>query len=422
MEYLVNMIIIIIFCYYLIIKRDYYSPVFLFMLIWTTIITLYNTRFIALNRIDDSSWLIILVGIVSFLLGYSLMEVYTSRKISKKDVFAEEYINYNYLIILAIITILLLIPLFVSQFQSFLTTFDLNQNKTNLVLQDATGVGVVYQYISRPLQLIMPMLASVIIFKKNPKSKIFVSLCIVILFIEFISGGIKQNAIFFVLYIFLVGKFLGISSIKNKSKLNKKIIILGTLLVCVILYFMSTYTNLIESLYLYVVGCIPLFEQAIKADYFLSGGYVYGFSAFQGLFRVAFKLLNTIGLFPPDKLLLLGDKYRFLLETGRNIGEGHMFNSMGTVFYNFYYDGGIIAVVLGMFLFGFVSAKLYDNVKRNNSTYNLLIYVFLIYFVINVEARFEFYSVIQAMGYIFIIILIKPFINKKIKISTKRNE
>lgn len=60
MEYLVNMIIIIIFCYYLIIKRDYYSPVFLFMLIWTTIITLYNTRFIALNRIDDSSWLIIL--------------------------------------------------------------------------------------------------------------------------------------------------------------------------------------------------------------------------------------------------------------------------------------------------------------------------------------------------------------------------
>lgn len=420
MEYLVGIIVIAIFLFCLLRKNELYSPLTIFMFIWTVIITLYNLKIIELNRINEYSWTIIFVGIISFVIGYFFIEfILSNKKTTNNNTFSSEYINYNFLIILAIITIILLLPLFLQQFSSFITTFDLNLNKTNLVLEEVSGVGVIYQYFARPLQLIVPMIATVMIFKKHKKAKIFFVLCIVILIEEFISGGIKQSFVFWVIYIFLVSKMLGITINNRKYKIDKKLIILCVTLISVIFYFMSTYSNLLESLYLYIVGCIPMFETAITADYFIMDGYTYGFSAFQGIFRVGYKIINTLGFFPNDTLLLLGDNYRFLLETGRDIGGSHMYNSMATVFYSFFYDGGIIAVVVGMFLFGAVASKIYSNVKNNNSSYNLIMYIFLMYFILNVEARFQFYSVVQAMGFFLIIFLVKPLLNKKIKIITK---
>lgn len=415
MGYITNITVLLICFLYFFYRRDLFSPLSIFISIWAVIITLYNLSFIKLNPIGDDSWLILFVGIMSFVVGYLIVENLPQKQKSV-DVFVDEYVNYKYLIALAVFAIVLLLPLFISQMKDFFTTFDLNQNKISLVLGDVDGTGIIYQYVARPLQLILPMLGAVLIFKKNKKAKYFVMLSILILIIEFISGGVKQSIIFFVAYIFLIGGFLGKFNRNKKYKYDKKIIMIALALVAAILYFISTYTNLIDSLYLYIAGCIPMFESAITADYFLYNGYTYGFSAFQGIFRVIFKLLNTIGFYPSEILLSLGDKYRVLLENGRDIGGGNMYNSMGTVFYSFYYDGGIWAVIIGMLLFGAVAAKIYRDVKKQNSTYHLLLYVFLMYFILNAEARFQFYSVVQAMGFIFILLLIKPFINRKTRI------
>ena len=144
-----------------------------------------------------------------------------------------------------------------------------------------------------------------------------------------------------------------------------------------------------------------------------------------GLLRFPCNILKMIGITFPTVILNSANEIAVNWDSFVNIGPKLNYNSYVTLFLYFYKDAGIIGVIMGSLLFGFVCGGAYKNLKQEvakGKTPLRLTYVYVLLgcFIIQSYIRLFFSRTDYAMILYYALIFFKK--NKEQSLETIENE
>lgn len=207
------------------------------------------------------------------------------------------------------------------------------------------------------------------------------------------SGVMMGRMEIFRLVIIYVISILVIKSLSKSSshlgvfklKIKKRYLILVSILLISFTYlrdmnntFIDSITRTIEQFFIYFTGPFIAFDQFVNEFSFsFETGWGRGFL---GGIEVIFNGLS--GLFIKSD----GGSYATYLSRYTNerimIGDDQSFNALYTMYFNFFADGKLIAVLICTFIIGIVIGLIYNYMTIKVSVYSLAVYLYLIHILI----------------------------------------
>lgn len=94
-----------------------------------------------------------------------------------------------------------------------------------------------------------------------------------------------------------------------------------------------------------------------------------------------------------------------------SVADDQRFNSYATAFYEFYIDGGIIGIILGSAIFGWLGGKYYSDYKN---THSLMSCLKLGYFI-SIFLLFSMLQISSIINYLIWPLILCPIIFKRIE-------
>ncbi len=351
---------------------DVFSPGRLFILIWTLSIGLTDLK---LSKFQHQwslfGWISLFIPLASFLLGVFAMYVLNFEKPLKKISSIRESIKnvsinsdllYKNIIILTFAYLIsyLVTYLIVGYITIFTAMPDIARKGWNLF-----GFGLLVQSIPSILYLIVLF---IFLTKAQTKRKFIL---IFLFFIAFITYFLLLQRYYLIFAIFISSVFLYYSSNKLRPR-NVFIVftILGSLFFWIssirlgryatnFLYYLSRmkfnikYSYLTEP-YMYIVMNLENFVNSVSKLKF----FTYGLSTFDFIFALT-------GLKHPVTEYLHLPEYPNLITTSYNTY---------TMFFIYYWDYGLIGLMLIPFILGFTFSVLYYKMRREPNIHTISIY------------------------------------------------
>ena len=159
------------------------------------------------------------------------------------------------------------------------------------------------------------------------------------------------------------------------------------------------------SLYHYFACCIPHLDQWLPRLQ-ASGEYTYGFTSLNGFISPIIILLRGVGLISNTPYLYqLASSYISAVEEVTAIGYGISTNAFVGLSYTFYADGGVLFVLIGNFIFGYICANQYKQIRTRKDTKFVALYLLLIVSICMSFVRFQFCQYFYAMALVMINLL-----------------
>ena len=109
--------------------------------------------------------------------------------------------------------------------------------------------------------------------------------------------------------------------------------------------------------------------------------------SFNGIARIPFTFLNSLGIDFYPNLLEKADIYLFHLEDYITINSNINYNSFSSIFFNFFIDFGIIGMVLASSFLGYLCSKLYMKIYENETSSGLISYGLIITLIVNSTSK-----------------------------------
>ena len=397
------------------IEKRLYNPVTLFCGIWALVILFAALHLYGMKEVSDYAYSIMTLGIVCFSLGsYMALSIRKRFKIGwtrkRQPVNASENYSINYPVVYLVgsIVLIYLVVESVVAFFAYRSGVQMNELRSSMMGYSTTG------YASGMALLRQGPLALIYSFVFLPG---FYSLLLVTS-VDVIIG--QKNRLLIVMSIVAV-VLKNYAEAKKWIKRTVVIIIVGFLVVSNIRFSESEKT-MAQQLYMYFTCTVPLFDYWLAFEK-STGIHTYGAVSLLGLLRFPCNILKMVGITFPTVMLNNANEIAVNWDSFVNIGPKLNYNSYVTLFLYFYKDAGILGVIIGSLLFGFVCGRTYKNLKQEvakGKTPLRLTYVYVLLgcFIIQSYIRFFFSRTDYAMILYYALIFFKK--NKVLSSSDSR--
>lgn len=405
-------------------RKNKMSPIFVFPMFIGVVTFFANFRLWGLPSASSIVYLMILCGVVFFALGGSLV----------KPVVTHSKVKYTYKTKLLFVVVSLLLfwgvyKLLTISLPLLLMGESLNAVRGVYFGQEVEGIShnswddFIEIYLNKPTEYaLIPIVAYEMAKKREDRLLSFklMVMCIVLIILSTLNTGGRFMLVLFMLVI--AGAFI-LRKIDNKKyhifeknkfkSKNKKVWLV--VVVCILgysLYWLSTNRtgeqgsyDFGKTIYMNYCGCIPhMSEKLIKIDY------TYGATFLQGIsrpFMLLYKYLLGEGMFPDFYQRSINISQ--ILQSEVYWGDT-VFNAYVMPFYYFYWDGGIVAVILESFVYGFFCMKIY--VKRKLSVLYDVKYLLILLYLLASTVWFAPYFIYFVLAYFYINIFFKKCPNQ----------
>lgn len=401
-------------------NKNLINPQTLFCGFIGLIVFLAGLQLFDMIKASDYTYCIVIAGIVFYYLGVELIRSINTKYNSKIFVnkTAEFHTKNKFLMILGCMLLLwslyrlvtVVIPLLKRGYPL---------DTIRMIYFGAEFQGISYSRIDNIMEMFVnlpflyaaiPIIAIEVSKKKEERDLSLGTMIIIFAWIVLsciISGG---RLLLYVLACTLVIVFsLNKRTKKNHITIDFKYkigIIFIVAFLIVGMYFLSknrttdTSFNMFYSIYVYFCGCIP--HMSMRLDT-VSIDYTYGFTFFSGFLRpimLLYKYLIGNGNFPDiyQRTIDIGVE----LQTPVNITPYKTFNAFVLPFYYFYYDAGILGVIIESFLYGAFCGNAYFKATKNNSKKHLAKYLLVTIYIMTSMIRFNLSLVYFVFAYFYI--------------------
>ena len=406
-----------------------FNPLSIFLFIWAIVLFFSKLALFGLIAATDKTYIYIIVGIISFVIGYMLTTKEGIKKQKSKKNIIEKIINrivnndkensvlnYTFLKITSIICIMFY-AVFLFKIIDNIDSFDLysvqhylRYNGTEQIFSDITRF--IFSFFIGPISFALPAIAvSDYWFGKKDKWLIILSFIVVVL--KTVATANRTTFMIMILLIIICG-FIKLYKSNNKidkEKIKKTIkyfFVLG-LLVFVFLSF-SRNLSIFKSLYLDLAIPPVMFERWSKAviDQSLFG---FGTASLAGfVFPVLYFTYKIFGLgFLPSHFEAVYNLIELTDSKWIVVGEGIKANAYVSVFWFLYADFRIFGIIIGLLLFGIYCAIKMNKVK--NSQKDIALYCMCMIAVFYTICRMEF----ALTNYVLALLFVKKIAFKKVK-------
>lgn len=355
--------------------RKIYSPIVSFSFFFGVLIFLAKLQLFELYAVSDKAYFYITLGVVFFAIGV----VFANQiKLSPVKLSDKNFSNRYYWIAVVICLIGL-----IANFKVIMIYFTRGLNISEIYNVMAMTVGgesttlsgsysyfeeILQQYIGYPLlYMLVPM--SILMYFKKRESK-FIIVAISLSLLRFLVDFRRTYLVIIIVYTIIIA----LIEIKKKDSYiyrNKWKIAIG-LIVCMMLFIGISSVrkgdgsySLTRNIYTYYVGSIPYFDQRIQIWDINNSQFTYGFTSFRGIIAPLFSILGLVlGINEPSAFIRATEVVESLHNVILYILPGHRFNSYATVFFEFYADGGILGIIIGSLIYGFIAQRLYKRLVK----------------------------------------------------------
>ena len=425
--------------------RRVISPVFLFLLLWFVVLLFSTLRLYNIEPASNEAYLVILLMVMSFTLGYILYEFY-KRKIAKKRLLEcgggkegvdNGQIGFNDLRIKIYLALCVLLIIFniidcilVLKYVSSGTPAWQVRNwslapfgSSNPILDRRSFLEDVFRnVVLSPLSIIIPPITAYIVFRV--KNKKFRLTCLIISLLalvtaSFASGGGRLGFIYYTVCFGLA--FLTLGKTKSiKKSISKKMLVLIVVAISAVVGFTVFRTgvgNVAKQTYTYfavpptlLTKWLPEIEKSPKT---------YGMTSFFGVHSYVFRTADIIGA---EQIVpgLYKDSFEHILDAEKFLDVGYgIANAFVTPAYYFMIDGGYIFVCLASIFFGLVSALIFWLFLEKKNILRFAVYVLVVYGVIVSFIRIQTSIPAYILAFLYIFLMFFRF-SKKDKNEEKR--
>lgn len=400
-------IILIILAILSIIKtKKWINPASVLLILWSLIIKLSRIGLYGLYTTDEKIYYYIFVGLICFFIGFILppsnKRIVLRKKNNPYDSQCEKAsacLNYEVCYIALIICILITI----------LKLKDVGFDFTNITLfgeLDRASYGsklanMLYEFIAYPLYNTF-VCVTVVDFFFGKKDKLLIILSsIMCLGWMLISGG--RIAIIRLLISIIICASLKTSTKRNLAKLfsNIKFVILLVAACAVFVYFTV------------LKGFEPFFniygDFAIQPKMFeywaqqIDGQYAYGTASLFGfIYPVLYVIKNGFGLAQIPLVSSVFENIQNTYNSWITLGTFYRCNAYTSCFWYLYYDGRILGIVIGMFLWGAVCKRIFNNTISTLTIKQISIYILIMIGVVYSFTDMEFWKANYVLAFLFI--------------------
>lgn len=349
-----------------------------------------------LFKISTSTYFLLVLGFASFFWGYlkyrtkgTVVRSISLGIESVSSILRKKWFRFLYAISLGFIAYLASTQWQVILFQGAIGSLKLNVFE--LVFGNSSALYFLYQVIMFPMFHLSCILFAYLVLNKGPRVHILLLLLYILLF-SFVGGkrGYFGVAFEYFAIVFLLTKVAETRSIKELWKSSSKLIVAGVFVFFAAATMTAMYessdissdsvndsgSETVKSLVIYTVGSYRAFDYGLKNDFLSkSNGFHYGRATFGGTIDYYLSGLLARGGMP---IKSVRDYTMDLLQNTRmDIGKDESFNYAFTSFMYFYFDLGIIGIVLFSFLFGYFVRTCIHYYVMDNSLGSLALVCFM---------------------------------------------
>lgn len=408
--------------------KNIINPLLIFGIIWFLILWFNSLHLFNLNKSEDGIYFMILIGIISFLLGYLIVYMFKKRyrlivnykydKL-KSNSYKQYSPRYKLLCILGTICIVYYIKNFITVVNLLLQGNDLSIIRE--MAQDSESILNIRSNIENAIRILfilpwsMALEAIVAVdFWKGKRYKPLLIICIIIIVLRVITDGGRTPIVNFMIY-FIVSYILSMNKEKNikiqnkKSKNKRWYLIIGMIIGVIILYYTTISRagkTVLKTTYYYFAMEPYMFDiwSRIVNNNNLVG---FGLASMNGfVFPVLYLLKNILGIgFPKywssiyDMILLTDSKWQIITETGISA------NAYVSMFWFFYLDGRVLGIVIGALVYGMIACSTYFAAMKYNTSKHICIYALILQGLFFSFIRFPFTNLYYSLEILFVIFI-----------------
>ncbi|MFC5630876.1 MULTISPECIES: O-antigen polymerase [Streptococcus] len=428
---IITAFMLLLFYSFLVLKKDFKSPIFIFTSVWFLILTLYTLKLFGIYSVEFKTEVVLSLGILSFILGYYL---YLPSYFNNNLTTTKSYIiHYGNIRLLAIIILLLGLSFYKQQFMSLLEGRTLDENKILLVLGKVDSGGAIMQYIVRPFEHIFIAISAFCIFHK-PGEKFLIFSGLLFTILRFLSNGSKIIIVYFVMclvfsYLFAISKNIVWNSENFDSfsyvnfnkfvKVNRKYLIFFVIAISIFLIiYMKKNVSFLESLYFYLTGSVVMLDKTVNTTYYLNSGYTYTATSLYTLWHIFYEFLSFFGLDGKNNSVFQ-NALSFIERTSYTtyVSDYKTYNAFVTMFAQFYADFGYFGVIGMSGSFGFFANRVYNRLFNYVTLDYFIIYCIILYYVYYGMVRFQMSSLPWGLSLLYSLFLIRFVFTMRIKIK-----
>lgn len=410
--------ILIINLIYVLHRKDIASPLFWFLIIWTSIISFYELKLFGIYDIQKSTKVALSMGTCMFLVGYYIDRLDFFRIRIKHARVKKNYETDWVLINLITIFVLACASFsYIPQVVLVIKAGALSYVKM-LIVKGEMQQSLFVRIIIRPMIRIIIPISTYCLFR-NRKQLLLIYAGLYLMLLELLGLGSRAILAYYFICILASGLLhLNSFDMDLLFKRYRKIIIIFTSIIVTVFFIIEVG---FKSLYFYLCGCVPMLDYVINGSYYISEGYTYGYLSFNSIGRIVDRIIysntgNHIELF------VKAEKYFHLFETTTKVATVGEYNSFHTMFGDFYADFGFWGIAVMSFLFGAICCLIYKKLIKNSTVNYFIFYCVVIEYIFLSGVRFQLSDITRGYSLVYALLFVlftKRRHNIKVKFKSK---
>ena len=423
MGYIVSFLILIIGIMLQNNKKTWASPDVLFCYLWGIVCLAASFGFYGLYETSLKTWLIILIGVISFCVGAKFTVTFgvkSNRSIDSDDVLIDSFYYFSariFWLLFVIVAILMVIELRTSiqllqQGYSLAMIRDASYGMAEIAGYTAksSSLEVLLGYIRSAIQVIL-IATGIEYFYNDMKhnKKYLVASLFIVLADTFTDGGrwgIVYFAVeFLVCFNLLKGQNKSISSMHVSKRMKRRIIAVVLVMLIIMIWVTKARWggDIWQHFYVYLCGCVPYFDIR-NAELCRDGFISFFYAGLNGLWSLILPTIHNWTGIGFDNFYQTMD---CVMTTQKvvNIADGQTFNAFITCFWFLYADFRWIGLCFGMFIFGIGSNTVYNNTKTTIGTRSVAPYLIITQMIIKSIQIYPLASSMYVFVFVFMVII-----------------
>lgn len=416
-------------------QKTWTAPGVIFCGFWAIISFLASLRLFNINAVGIKTWLVILIGNLSFLLGTKII-IRAGKKRSPSIQGTQlkgdgnrvcYYLPQKVYWILFIIVGIYMAGQLVQTMRLISTGVTLADiRRASFGMSEIAGYNYSKGFFAGFFRTLISAIKTILIvagidsyFRNTQKNIIYIIAAAFLTFCDAFSNGGRWIFLYFIVEFFCCRSILfdqtstPRASIFSGKKFKRAIF--AVIVFVVILFAFSQISidrgiekdNMGKTLYIYFCGCVPFLDVKIKE---IDGAriYSYFFAGQYGFWSYMIPVLKRITgyKFPIFSQIIIKVMNA---QDARYIGGG-VFNAFVTAFYYLYADLRFFGVVIGMFVFGIIAGTLFKKARLDQSSSVLVPYLFISQIIVKSIQSYAFSSADYV--FIFVIMIIISVLSK----------
>ena len=367
------------------IEKKWINPLTIFCVLWDFIVILGGLKLFGMYNYSNRTFIIILIGVLGFFLGYILAKRYRFV-FNKEAIEHRKEATYEYRKLIVIILVIASIVVYAAMsvavlsllMKGYSTATIRESYRPNSVSAKFDALTVIYgsklvrmieMYIARPVMYISMAIFCIEVVKERKLSLLSI-LCLVDVGLYTFCNFGRITILILMIDLLVCYSLIGKAISKKQAKKMRKYVIAIVVAIVILLIYLSSKRwedenfNFLQSVYGYFAIPVPLLSHwtEIVDSQNVS---TYGMSFFQGLFAIVLTIIGRFGV--TNKVYDLASLYNYeYVEQFLKIFPNQRYNAFVSMFFAFYLDFRYFGVFIGSFMFGLLISYSYKFAKKGN--------------------------------------------------------